>query len=213
MELTQILNSPAFAQWIAESLAIFFLLGGFVALAVGLGLFFNSEGTLRLFGRMNRWVSMRRTTRPLEIARDTRSAVMRHRYWIAAAFILGGAFALYGLTVQFDARSVIYVYRLDFFKPSFATWVVDSARWILIVGNVAALIIGLALAFSPSAVAELEAAGSRWYSERQVTKGADDLRTPLDQRVAAYPRYSGLIMMFFGLVLIFTFGFMLAGAR
>jgi hypothetical protein len=210
MELTQILNSRAFAQWIAESLAIFFLLGGFVVLAVGLGLFFNSEGTLRLFGRMNRWVSMRRTTRPLEIARDTRSAVLRHRYWIAAAFILGGAYALYGLTARFDAQSVIYVYRLDFFKPAFATWVVDSARWILIVGNVAALIIGLALAFSPSAIAQLEAAGSRWYSERQATRGADDLRTPLDQRVAAYPRYSGLIMMFFGLVLILTFGFMLA---
>jgi len=213
MELIKILNSHAFAQWIAEALAIFFLLGGFVALAVGLGLFFRTQKTLRLFDSMNRWVSMRRTTRPLEMPRDTRPAVLRHRRLIAAVFILGGAFALYGLIAQFDMKAVIYVYRLDFFKPSFATWVVDSARWILILGNIAAIVIGLALAFSPSAVAQLEAAGSRWYSERQVTRGADDLRTPLDQRVAAYPRYSGLIMMFFGLVLIFTFGFMLAGAR
>ncbi len=213
MELSRILNSQAFTQWIAESLAIFFLLGGFAVLAVGLGLFFRTGKTLQLFGRMNRWVSLRRATRPLEIMRDTRPAVLRHRRWIAAAFILGGAFALYGLLAQFDARAVIYVYRLDFFKPSFATWAVDSARWILLVGNVIAIVIGLALAFSPAAVAKLEAAGSQWYSERKATRGADDLRTPLDQRVLSYPRYSGLVMMFFGLVLILTFGFMLASAR
>ena len=61
MDLTRILNSQAFAQWIAQSLAIFFLLGGFVVLAVGLGLFFRAEKTLRTFDTLNRWVSMRRT--------------------------------------------------------------------------------------------------------------------------------------------------------
>ena len=213
MELLRILNSHAFAQWIAESLAIFFLLGGFVVFAVGLGLFFRSEGTLRLFGTLNRWVSMRRPTRPLEIARDTRPGVLKYRRWIAAVCILGGAFALYGLFTHFDAGAVIYVYRLDVFKPSFAGWVADSARWILIVGNAAAIVVGLALAFSPGAVAKLEAEGGRWYSERLVTKGADDMQTPLDRRVAAYPRYSGVIMMFFGLVLIGVFGSMLAGIR
>ena len=212
MEITRILGSQAFAQWIAEALAIFFLLGGFVVLAVGLGLFFRAESMLRFFGTVNRWVSMRRVSRPLDIVRDSRPAVLRYRLWIAAAFILGGAFALYSLTAQFDARAVIFVYRLDFFKPSFATWVVESARWILIIGNIAGIVIGLALAFFPGAVAKLEREGSRWYSERQIIKGANDLHLPLDQRVAAYPRYSGLIMMFFGLVLILTFGFML-GAR
>ena len=213
MELLRVLNSSAVVQWLAQSAAIFFLLGGLVVFAVGLGLFFNSDGTLRLFGTLNRWVSMRRTTRPLEIAHDTRPAVLKYRRWIAALCILGGAFALYGLFTHFDARAVIYLYRLEFFKPSFAGWVADSARWILIVGNAAAIVIGLALAFSPGAVARLEAAGSRWYSERQATRGADDMKTPLDQRVAAYPRYSGVIMMFFGLVLIGVFGSMLAGIR
>ena len=213
MELLKILNSPAFTQWIAESLAVLFLVGGFAAVAVGLGLFFSPGGTLRLFGTINRWVSMRHVARPLEVLRDTRPAVLRYRRWIAAAFILGGAFALYGLIAQFDAKGVIFIYRLDFFKPSFATWLVDSARWILIIGNIAAIAIGLALAFSPAAIARLEAEGARWYSERQVIKGANDMHLPVDQRVASYPRYSGLIMAFFGLVLIGIFGIMLFGTR
>lgn len=213
MELIRILNSQAFVQWMAQSLAVVFLVGGFVTLGVGLGLFFNSGGTLRLFESMNRWVSLRRATRPLELPRDTRSAVIRNRKVLAAVCILGGAFALYGLASWFDARSVIYVFGLDYFKPSFASWVADSARWVLVVGNVVAIAIGIALAFFPGAVETLEARGSRWYSERQLRKGSDALRLPLDQKVATYPRFSGLLMMFFGLVLVGTFGFMLAGMR
>ncbi len=211
MDLLKILNSPAFTQWIAESLAAIFLVGGFVAVAVGLGLFFNSEGTFKLFRGANRWISMRRATKPLEIPRDTRPLVLRYRRLLAAVFIIGGAFALYGLAAQYDARAVIFGLRLDFLKPSFATWAIDSARWVLIVGNLVAIGIGFALAFSPAFVEKLEAAGAHWYSERQATRGADDLRLGLDARVVSYPRYSGLIMAFFGVVLIGTFGIMLFG--
>jgi hypothetical protein len=211
MELTRILNSPAFAQWIAESLAIFFLLGGFVVLAVGAGLFFRAQSTLRFFGTANRWVSMQHVADRLEIVHDTRPAVLRYRFLIAAVFIIGGAFALFSLITQFDAKAVLYLYRMSLFKPAFAAWLVDGAKWILIVGNIVAIVVGLALAFFPGAVANLEAKGGRWYSEPEVVKRADELRLPLDQRVAASPRNSGLAMMFFGLVLVGTFGIMLFG--
>ena len=213
MEITRMLNSPAFTQWIAESLVVFFLLGGAAVLAVGLGLLLNSEATLRLFERMNRWVSMRRTSRPLEIVRDTRPLVQRYRRWLAAIFLAGGLYALYGLIMRFDTGAVIFALRLDFLRADFASWVIESTRWVLIVGNVAALVVGFALAFSPASVEALEAAGSRWFSERQLTKGSDDLRTPLDRRVAANPRAAGLIMAFFGLVLIGAFTLMLLGIR
>jgi hypothetical protein len=209
--LTRILNSPAFAQWIAESLAIFFLLGGFVVLAVGAGLFFRAQSTLRFFGTANRWVSMQHVADRLEIVHDTRPAVLRYRFLIAAVFIIGGAFALFSLITQFDAKAVLYLYRMSLFKPAFAAWLVDGAKWILIVGNIVAIVVGLALAFFPGAVANLEAKGGRWYSEPEVVKRADELRLPLDQRVAASPRNSGLAMMFFGLVLVGTFGIMLFG--
>jgi hypothetical protein len=213
MESFKVLNSAAFTQWFAYSLAWIFLAGGFAVLAVGLGLFFNSGGTFKFFESMNRWVSMRRLTKPLEITRDTRSAVMRHRRGLAVLFIVGGLFALYGLVTQFSPYAIIYSLRLTFLKPAFLGWLLDSARWLLIVGNLAAIAVGIVLAFFPATLEKMEARGSQWFSERQVTKGWDALRQPLDQKVAAHPRFSGLLMVFFGLVLIGTFGFMLAGAR
>jgi hypothetical protein len=213
MELTRILNSPSFTQWIAESLALFFLIGGVAVLAVGLGLFFNGGGTLRAFEKLNRWVSLRRATRPLEILRDTRPTVQKYRRWLAAIFVAGGAYALYGLATHFDAAAIIFSLRLNFLRADFASWLVDSTRWVLIAGNLTAIAIGFALAFAPAFVEAIESAGSRWFSERQLTKGSDDLRLPLDQRVAENPRVSGLIIAFFGLVLIGAFTLMLFGVR
>ena len=65
---------------------LFFLLGGVALLAVGVSLIVNSAGALRFFGSMNRWVSMRRMSRPLEIPRDTRQAVQKYRHVLAAIF-------------------------------------------------------------------------------------------------------------------------------
>jgi hypothetical protein len=198
-------------QWLAESLVLLFLVGGLVVVAVGLSLVVNGEGTLRFFDAMNRWVSLRRATKPLEVLRDTRQFALKYRRWLAAIFVAGGIIALYGLVARFDASAVIFVFRLDVLRPSFASWLVDSARWILIVGNLAAIVVGIALGFFPDSVERLEARGSRWYSERQFAKGSADLRLPLDRKVAAHPRASGLIMTFFGLVLVGAFGLQLFG--
>lgn len=127
--------------------------------------------------------------------------------------MIGGAYALYGLPTQFDTRAVIFSLRLQFLRGDFASWLIESTRWVLIAGNLTAFAVGFALAFAPATVEALEAGGSRWFSERQITKGSDDLRTPLDRRVAANPRASGLIIAFFGLVLIGAFTLILLGIR
>jgi hypothetical protein len=111
---------------------------------------------------MNRWVSTRRTLRSIEIPRDTGPAVLTYRRWLGAIFIAGGVFAIYGLATQYNERAAIALLGLDIFRPSFASWVVESARWVLIVGNVAGTIVGVALVFFPGALVDLEARGARW---------------------------------------------------
>ena len=211
MELLNIIQSQAFRLWSTQVIAVFFFISGLTLLAIGVGLIVNSRGSLRFFGGMNRWVSMRRVTKPLETLRDTRQAVQNYRYWLAAIFVAGGAFALFGLLTQYDARAIIVVFGLDFLRPDFAVWLIDSVRWMLIVGNLIGIVVGIMLAFFPAALVALEARGSRWYSERQMTKGSDRLNLKLDDLVAAYPRNAGWIIVVFALGLIGAFGFMLAG--
>jgi hypothetical protein len=213
MDFAKLLDSLAFRDWVAQFLVVLFLVGGFAVLAAGLSLIFNSAGTLRFFSRMNRWVSTRRTLRPIEVPRDTGQAVQKYRRWLGTIFVAGGIFAIYGLTTQFSARAAVTLFGLDIFRPSFASWVVESARWILIVGNGVGIVVGVMLVFFPAALIALEARGARWYSERQVVKDRETMNLALDNWVERFPRAAGCIITFFALVLIGAFGLLLPAVR
>ncbi|MBY0270477.1 MAG: hypothetical protein K2X06_11445 [Burkholderiales bacterium] len=209
MEFLNMMGSQGVRLWLAQATVLFFLMGGVVLLGIGVSLLVNSARALRFFGSMNRWVSMRSASRPLEIPRDTRQAVQQYRYWLAAVFVAGGVFAVFSLLTQFKAAAVVNLFGLDFMRPAVAGWLVDSLRWMLIAGNLAAVVAGIMLAFFPDAVVALEARGSHWYSERKITKGADDMNTRLDAWVTVYPRAAGGIIVVFALALIGAFGLIL----
>ena len=213
MEILSFFTGNAFRAWAVQFLVVLFLVGGIVALVTGLCLAFNSAGTLRFLDRMNVWTSTRRAFKPIEIPRDTTQAVYRHRRWLAAFFVAGGAFAIYGLLAQFNAGAVIQLFGLGVLRPSFAGWVVDSARWVLVAGNLAGIAVGIALGFFPERLMALEARGSRWYSERQLAKDRDKMNLALDSWVAQFPRAAGWIITFFALVLIGAYGMMLPALR
>lgn len=209
----EFIDSHEFQRWAVQFLAVLFLAGGLMTVAAGVGLIVGSAWTLRLFAAMNRWVSMRRALKPIEIPRDTRPAVLKHRRWLAAAFVAGAAFAIAGLATGFDARAIGFVFGLDMRPSSVTSWLVESVRWALIVGNLAAIVIGIMLGFFPGALAALEARGGRWYSERQLVKSADEMNLSLDNWVAASPRSAGWIITVAGLVLVADFAIMLFGIR
>lgn len=207
----QFIHSHAFQAWAVQFLAVLFLVGGLAVLAVGVGLVGGSARTLRFFTTLNRWVSTRRAGRPFEIPHDTRQAVQKHRRWLAVVFVAGAAFALYGLGARFDVRAAGFMFGIDTQAASGAAWLVESVRYVLIAGNLAAVVIGIMLGFFPHALTALEARGGRWYSDRQLVKGANTMNLALDKWVAASPRAAGWIMVVAGLVLAIDFGIILLG--
>lgn len=209
MDLLNLFDVQSVRMWIAQSAVLFFLISGFALLAVGLLLVINSAAALRFFDGMNRWVSMRRATRPLEIARDTQPLVQRHRYLIAAFVIAAGVFAISGLLTQYEAKAAVRMLGLDVLRPALGLWLVDSARWLLVAGSVLGIVIGLLLAFAPEKLARIEAQGGDWYSERRLVKGADAMNTGLDAQVAARPRAAGIIIVVLALLLVGAFGLLL----
>jgi len=213
MEVLNFFTSNAFRAWAVQFIVVLFLVGGVVALAAGLCLAFNSAGALRFFDRLNLWVSTRRTFKPIEIPRDTTQVVYRYRRFLAVIFVAGGAFATFGLLKHFDAAAVIRLFGLDFFRPSFAGWVADSGRWVLIAGNLAGIVVGIMLGFFPDALMALEARGARWYSERKFARDREKMNLTLDGWVAQFPRTAGWIITFFALVLIGAYGMMLPALR
>ena len=209
MDWMSIISSPGFRQWGMEFLVALFLAGGVALLAVGVGLIWNGAATLRFFNFMNRWISMRRVVRPLEIPHDTRPAVQRHRRWLAPVLIVGSVYAIYGLTMWYNDIAAVVMFGLGNLHPVLASWLVSSVRWILIAGALVGIVVGIMLAFFPAALFRLETGGGHWYSERELSKGVDTLHLKADNWVAENPRASGLIIIVCALLLIGIFGVML----
>jgi len=205
--------SFASQHWVFQFLVALFLVGGLVTVGVGMGLIVGSAGTLRFLASMNRWVYARRASGPIGDLRATGQSVQNRRRWLAVLFVAGAAYAIWGLGTWFDAGAVSHAFGLDARPSSVAPWLVESARWALIMGSLAAIVIGISFGFFPEALAALGARGGRGHFFRRLAQGANTMNLPLDSWVAASPRAAGWIITLAGVVLVGDFAFVLFGAR
>ena len=167
-----------------------FIVAAIVGIALGVGLIINGARTLRFLGAMNRWVSLRSKLKPMEIPRDIGEAVYGHGRWFGGAFALGGVFAAFMLLARVEVAAVVPALGKNA-PPVMIDWIVESLRWIVVVGGALAVIIGVMLFFSPDAVRAVEARLNRWTSTRQLGKGADTMHLTLDRWVGSFPRAAG----------------------
>ncbi len=188
------IDKSALYQWLTSSLILFFLFWGVVAIAVGIGLIVCSNKTLKFFDAMNRYVSTRHGFKPMAVIHDTGGFVRRYRIWIAVLFIAGAAYSIFGLLAWFDVGTIVPRLRLNL-PAVFVAWILESVRLVLIVGCVFAFVIGIMLAFFPRALDVLEARVNKWYSFRNISRGADTMHFTLDKWVAAFPRTAGGIIV------------------
>lgn len=203
---------PAVNQLLVQSADRFFFVFGVIGLAIGIGLAVNRERMQQLFGYMNRWVSMRRSTRWLAIPRDTGPAVLRFRRPLGAVFILVAAYSTFVLFAQIDPNKVATVLHAN--APQvFVVWMVDSLRWFLIVGSLSAIVVGVLLIFVPNALSAIEARSNRWYSARNRIHKSDNMNMAFDQWIESHPRATGWTIALGALAVVVAYGMRLFGLR
>jgi len=193
-------------QLIVPFLLIFLFIGSVGGIVLGCALLLHAAPALRFIQSMNRWVSSRKATKGVEIQRQGfgRSKLL------GAFLVAGGGLACYFLVYRLQIpRSA-----LSLADPRFVTAVsIDAARWFLAIGCILSVAVGILVLFLPRVLDGLEAAVNRWVSTRNVLpQGGDDMRTPLDRLVAAYPRPAGLAIAVSSLAVAVAIG-LLAAAR
>lgn len=170
-----------------------FIVAGLAGVVLGLGLIARGTWMLHALGRLNRWVSVRNSLRPMEEPHDIGAAVYGRRRWFGAAFAIGGAFTVFMLLFQVETATVAAGFATGS-RRVIVEWAVESLRWLLITGGVLAIVTGAMLVVSPGALHALEARANRWYSPRQLGKGADTMHLSLDRWFEAHPRTAGSLL-------------------
>jgi len=203
-------NNYVLDQILFPSFVLFFFIWGMVAVAVGVGLIVNSAAVFRVFGRMNYSVSTRRATKPMAVPIDSSSFVLKYRVWIGAFFVIGAAYAEYGLVARVDNAAVVSLLNLKY-PRAFVFWIVESSRLFLIVTCALSILVGFLLSFFPDAIRAIETYASRWYSTRRLAPQAEKMNLALDHWVTASPRAAGWMIVFPALALVAYFGSLLLG--
>lgn len=192
-------------QFVAPALVMFFFLGGVVALAIALALIFRRAGVFRLFDVLNHSVSTRHATKPLAIPRDSGEFMFRHRRWIGGIFVAGALYAVYGILTGAGNAVIVAKLKLNL-PPLFVFWVIESLRYFLVVGCTVSIIVGILMIFSPETLKSVERGSGRWFSTRQIGRGAEEMNMSFDKWVAAFPRVAGAIILLPALGTVIYFG-------
>jgi hypothetical protein len=192
-------------QLLVPFFLLFLFVGSLGGLALGGGLLLRTAATLQFMQGMNRWISTRRATRELELPRQ----MLLPSKWLGVFLLICGGVAGYLLF----ARVHVPQAALSLANPRFGTALaVESAKWLLIAGCVAALVLGFMTLFLPDALAKLQERMNRWVSTRaMVPADSERMRTPLDLLVETHPRAAGWIIALASLAVAVAMGLLIAG--
>lgn len=194
------------SQIVQQSIFILALVGAVFALVAGLLLVFSSEAAFRISERMNRWVSTRAAIRPLEEHHSIARPLYRMHRLVGAMICAGALYSLIVLGMPSGESAIVKT--LSGIGPArFSAWLSESLRYILLVGNLGALLFGLVFIVRPSALKSLEAWADLRISARKRTKPLEVSRLSADVFVRAHPRFVGAVIILGSLYVLVNLGY------
>jgi hypothetical protein len=185
-----------------------FYWAGIVAFVIGLLTVLAPGLVIRAGSVMNRWVSTERLFHDLDSPRHSERVFYRHHRIFGCLLAVGAAYVIYSFAFQFDAEAMTR--RLVLFGSRSVTgWMFQSLAALNVLFGMAALGIGLAVFFRPSALKRMEAATNRWFAVD--LKRLDTEVGGAERMFSRRPRLVGLVVMAASLYVVLSLRFFLNG--
>ena len=195
---------------LVPSLIVFLLIGSLASITFGWVLIFRTAQALSFMRGMNRWVSTRRALKELEVPRHVEEPRKAGKLWLGLFLIAGGGFALYALLIRIEIPRAAVVLGVNIQRWFIVGVALQTVKWLLVVGSLLAVAVGILMLFFPRMLAAFEAGMNRWYSTRNlVPTGGESMKFPLELLVEAYPSAAGWIIAAASLVVAVAMGILL----
>jgi hypothetical protein len=181
---------------VAPFLKLLVLAASAAGVLVAAGLLLRPAATLARMRSLNRWVSMRKPLKALEVQRGTHPQVRGQRLWAGLVIAAGGTYVLAVLLGSVDTARLAAAAG---WTGVLARVALDWLRWTLVAGSGLVVIVGLMLALAPQALEAFEGWSNRWVSTRKALQGSDAQYLVLDELVERSPRAAGALLLAFSL--------------
>lgn len=187
-----------------------FFIAGLLGLAVGIGLILRPSIFFRMSETLNRHRSARRGFKSMEIPRDIGERVYENHRWYGTVIALCSAYVIFGLATKAGAAQIMSVVGgRGATVADWVAWMASAAWWLLIVGSVAGVVVGVLLAWFPDRLRAIERQANRWVSSRQIGRGASTVHLHMDGLVARHPGIAGWLIAIPSAALVIQFGMLL----
>jgi hypothetical protein len=171
---------------------LFFLIASGFSFVVGVALAVRSQRALRVFDTLNRWVSVRRMMRPLMVPHDAEHLLMKRRIALGSVIFAGSLVSMW-LLWGTDLRPALTLFD-GLLSESEKYGVAYNLQWLLLGGNLAGVLIGGLILFSPHRLRSIETYTDRWYTLRKHTRALDAMHMEIDCWVLKHPTSVGIAL-------------------
>jgi len=195
-----------------QSIVIFLFLGSVFAIVVGAGLILRGEATLRLLGKLNRWVSTRDALKTVDKQFDIERTMHSQRRLLGAVFLALAVLSLIVLVARYDAAALAPMLARGF-PPVAAELAVVTFKWILVAGDLLGIVVGAALILFPEVLAKIEVRTNKWYSTRTDADESALMHLNLDQWTGAHARAAGWTVIVLAAFVVLNLGIVLIGGH
>lgn len=199
-------------------LILFLIFGNLFALLIGVLMLAVPQRLGNVFKITNRWISMRRATKPLEVPHETDRAMLRYPRVLGAILLVSAALILFKGALFISSVAVVDGGKL--LARLYSGSQLPSGAWetlwlsmiaIITTGAVLAVAVGLMSLFNLSRLTSWTDAANRWVSTRQATKPFAMSHYQLDKMVNAKPRLWGGVITVLALFSIFVLWWFVLG--
>jgi hypothetical protein len=197
------------SQIVNQAIFVFILVGAAFALLAGLLLIFDTRRAFRVGDWLNKWVSTREVVKPLEEHRNISRPLYRMHRLVGALICAGALYSLVVLGAPSGGSAIAM--SLAGVGPNrlFGAWLGESLRYVLLAGNLGALVFGVVFLVRPSALKSLEAWADKRISERKAVKPLEKMRMSADQFLRRHPRAVGVLVVLGSLYVLLNLGYAL----
>lgn len=198
-----------FDQFLVPFFVRFFFVFSLIGMATGAGLIFFPERMHQVFEQGNRWISLRRSMKWLEVPRDIDMALYRFARRMGGVLIALAAYSTFVLVTQVNAGSLVSAVGAEKAgDPALVLIIADAVRWFLVAGGVFGIAVIALVIFFPAMISRMETRVDHWYSTRNWLRGLDVMHMGVDTWVRRHPSTMGSLMVLGALVVNINFGIM-----
>ena len=191
-----------------EAALIFLIIGSVFALLIGLLFLFSPEKARQFSLRYNRWLSLRKSAKPLEIPRSVEHHAYRQHRAIGLIILLSATYILYRFAFDYDQTKAIQTLTRLFDNTILVEWLLEAYLWFILPISGLLILFGATMALKPSALKRIESLSNRWISTRKAIQPIEKQYKSLDSWVERQPRIFGTILILaagYNLAILFMF--------